>query len=95
LPFGLAENAALIHPFYFLSDLQPLTEKQVRKIAFYLAGRVRREELALLDIVSDSDQRFELSPGTSFSVVCHLIARRVWRVDLLKPISVNERLVLL
>lgn len=95
LPHGLAENAALIHPFYFLSDLRPLTEKEVRKIAFYLAGRVRREELALLDIVSDSDQKFELSPGKSFSVVCHLIARGIWRVDLLKPISVNERLILL
>jgi hypothetical protein len=49
----------------------------------------------LLDIVSDSDQKFELSPGKSFSVVCHLIARDIWRVDLLKPISVNERLILL
>jgi hypothetical protein len=94
-PLGLAENAALIHPFYSLSDLRPLTEKEVHKIAFYLAARVRREELALLDIVSDSDQKFELSPGKSFSVVCHLIARDIWRVDLLKPISVNERLILL
>lgn len=95
LPSGLAENAALIHPFYSLSDLLPLTEKEVRRIAFYLAGRVRREELSLLDMVNDSDQKFGLPPGKSFSIVCHLIARGIWRVDLLKSISVNERLILL
>jgi hypothetical protein len=95
VPPVLAENAALIHPFHHLSDLHPLTEKEVRKVSFYLTGRVRREELPLLDIVSDSDQKFGLLPGKSFSVACHLIARMVWRVDLRKPITVNERLVLL
>lgn len=92
---GLVANANLIHPFYFLSDLAPLTEKEVSKIGFYLTGRVRREEVPLLDIVSDSDQKFGLQPGKSFSVVCHLISRMVWHVDLCKPITVKERLVLL
>lgn len=95
VPPILAENAALIHPFHLLSDLHPLTEKEVRKIAFDLAHRVRREELPLQDIVSDSDQKFGLPSGKSFSIVCHLIARNVWRVDLLKPITVKERLILL
>jgi hypothetical protein len=92
---GLVENAALIHPFYFLSDLYPLTEKDVRRITFYLTGRLRREELPLIDIANDCDQKFGLTPGKSFSVACHLIARRVWRVDLRNPIRENERLVLL
>ncbi len=94
-PPSLAENAAQIHPFFFLSDLQPLTEKDMRKIVFYLTGRVRREEVPLSVIVSDSDQKFRLPPGKSFSVVCHLIARAVWRVDLLKPLTVKDRLILL
>lgn len=92
---GLADNAALIHPLYFLSDLYPLKKKEVCKIALYLTGRVRLEELPLREIVSECDQKFGLPQGKSFSVVCHLIARRVWRVDLRKPITVNERLVLL
>jgi hypothetical protein len=95
LPPVLAENAALIHPFHLLSDLHPLTEKEVRKIAFDLIRRVRAEELPLSDIVSDADEKFDLPPGKSFSVVCHLIARNVWRVDLLKPITVKGRLILL
>lgn len=95
MPPYLADNAALIHPFYFLSDLYPLLEKDVRKIAFYLESRVSREELPLLEIVSDCDQKFGLPPGKCFSVVCHLIARSVWRVDLLKSITVNGRLILL
>jgi hypothetical protein len=91
----LAENAALIHPCYFPGDLLPLTERDVRKVGFYLAGRVRREEAPLSELVNDSDQKFELTPGNSFSVVCHLIARSTWLVDLLKPISMSERLILL
>ncbi len=95
VPPGLAENAALLHPLYFLSDLYPLTEKEVRRVAFYLTDRVRREELPLIDIVCDCDQKFGMVPGKSFLVACHLIARSVLHVDLLKPIRVNERLVLL
>lgn len=49
----------------------------------------------LSDIVSDSDQKFGLPPGKSFSIACHLIARMVWRIDLRKPIAVDERLVLI
>jgi hypothetical protein len=95
LPAGLVDNAQLVHPFGFLSDLFPLTEKEVRRIAFYLAHRIRRHELPLLEIVSDGDQKFVLPPGKCFSVVCHLIARRVWEVDLLKSINVNKQLVFL
>ncbi|HXD34601.1 MAG TPA: TnsA endonuclease N-terminal domain-containing protein [Pyrinomonadaceae bacterium] len=95
VPPILAENAALIHPFHLLSDLHPLTEKEVRKIAFKLAHKVRREESPLEDIVIDSDQKLGLPSGKSFSIVCHLIARNVWRVDLLKPITLKEKLILL
>jgi len=95
VPPILAANAALVHPFHLLSDLHPLNEKQVRRIAFYLNQRMRREELSLINIVTGSDQKFDLPPGKSFTVVCHLIARNVWKVDLLKPISMNKRLILL
>jgi len=95
LPAGLVDNGQLVHPFGFLSDLFPLTEKEVRRIAFYLAHRIRRHELPLVEIVSDGDQKFALPPGKCFSVVCHLIARRVWEVDLLKSINVNDQLVFL
>jgi hypothetical protein len=95
VPPGLAENAALLHSFYFLSDLYPLTEKEVRRVAFYLTGRIRREEVPLINIVSDCDHKFGLVPGQSFSVTCHLVARNILRVDLLKPIRVDDRLVLL
>jgi len=91
----LARNAALIHPYHLLSDLHPLKEGEVRRIAFYLHSRVWREELPLLEIVSDSDLKFGLPSGKSFSVICHQIVRGHWRVDLLKPIAVKERLILL
>jgi hypothetical protein len=94
VPVELAENAALVHPFYFLSDLYPLTEKEVRRVSFYLTGRVRQEELPLISVLGDCDQIFGLPPGKSFSVACHLIARKVWHVDLRRPIKPDERLVL-
>jgi hypothetical protein len=95
LPPTLVENALLLHPFYSFSDLYPLTEKEVHKISFYLTGRVRAEETSIEEIVSDCDQKFGLSAGQSFSVVCHLVARSIWRVDLREPIRLNGRLILL
>jgi hypothetical protein len=91
----LADNAALIHPFHRRADLHPLTEKEVRAIASYLKRRVKQEELPLKKIVGDSDQRFKLSSGKSFAVVCHLISRNIWNVDLHKPITLDKRLSLL
>jgi hypothetical protein len=95
LPPALVENALLLHPFYCTSDLYPLTEKEIRRISFYLTGRVRADETSIEEIVSDCDQKFRLTAGQSFAVICHLIARSIWRVDLLQPIRFNGRLVLL
>lgn len=95
LPPALIENALLLHPFYCTSDLYPLMEKDVRRISFYLTGRVRAEETSIEEIASDCDQKFGLTAGQSFAVICHLIARSIWRVDLLRPIRFNGRLVLL
>jgi hypothetical protein len=94
LPPVLVENATLVHPFYCTSDLYPLTEKEIRRISFYLTGRVRADETSIEEIVSDSDQKFGLTAGQSFVVICHLIARSIWRVDLLQPICLNKRVAL-
>lgn len=92
---ALVENAALVHPFGRLSDLYTLTEKEVRMIGVDLARGIRSQKIVLIDLVTQYDDKLRLPSGTCFSVVCHLIARSIWRVDLLKPIEVNERLALL
>jgi hypothetical protein len=95
LPPALVENAALVHPFGRLSDLYPLTEKEVRTIGADLRRGIRRKKFTLIELVTEYDNKLLLASGTCFSVVCHLIARSIWRVDLLKAIQVNERLTLL
>jgi len=95
IPRVLAANAALIHPFHLISDLHPLNAKDVRAIASYLLERIKEEQSPLIKLVSDSDQKFSLPVGKSFGVVCHLIARNVWTVDLDKPIDMNGKLFLL
>jgi hypothetical protein len=91
----VADNAALIHPFHLVSDLHPLNEQEISAVRRYMGRRLRQDGLALGTVVGESDQMFGLTAGKSFAVVCHLLARGLWRVDFHKPITLKEPLVLL
>jgi hypothetical protein len=95
IPKIVLNNATLIHPFSRLSDLHPLSSKEVNSLASYLEKRVSRNDVTLEEIVHDADQKFTLAPGKSFSVVCHLIANNIWKADLHKPIALKEKLALI
>jgi hypothetical protein len=95
IPMQVVENARFLHPYYFVTDLYPLTQREIRRIGFELNGRVRRSDLPLHEIARACDQKLGLRSGRSLAVARHLLARGVWRVNLNHPINFYDKLTLL
>jgi hypothetical protein len=95
IPMQVVENARFLHPYYFVTDLYPLTQKEIRRIGFELNSRVRRGDIPFHEIAKDCDQKLGVSPGRSLAVARHLLARGVWRVNLNLPINFYGKLTLL
>jgi hypothetical protein len=95
IPMQVVENASFLHPYYFFTDLFPLTPKEIRRISFELTKRVLECNFPFHEIAKDCDQKFGMAPGRSLAVARHLLARGVWKVNLHQPINFYRRLVLI
>jgi hypothetical protein len=95
IPCQLVENARFLHPYFSLDALYPLTKEQIRKITCELTQRLHFDPRPINEIASICDQQFALSAGKSLAVVRYLLARRLWKVDLNRPIRFSERLTLI
>ncbi|MUG92904.1 heteromeric transposase endonuclease subunit TnsA [Scytonema sp. UIC 10036] len=95
IPETLAKNVEWLHPFQKTTDLSPLTEPEINRIATTLNLRITIDSKALADMTAECDDQLGLFPGTSLSVSRHLIANRQWQVDMNKPIQPSQQLVLL
>ncbi|MET0462269.1 MAG: TnsA endonuclease N-terminal domain-containing protein [Chitinophagaceae bacterium] len=95
IPMQIVENARFLHPYYFVTDLYPLTQREIRRIGFELHSGVRRSDLPLYEIARACDQKLGLRSGQSLAVARHLLARGVWKVNLKLPINFYEKLTLL
>lgn len=89
------KNMLWVHPYYLLSDLYPLTEQDVSRIATLLTRMALNEDLPLRRLAQRCDRILRLETGTGLTVVRYLIANRYWEVDVTKRIRTNERLILL
>lgn len=88
-------NMLWVHSHYWLSDLFPLTVKDVPRITTLLTRLVTNETLPLRAVTQKCDFLLRLEAGTSLTVVRHLLANRYWEVDMKTRIRTNEPLVLL
>ncbi|HEY9694168.1 MAG TPA: TnsA endonuclease N-terminal domain-containing protein [Oculatellaceae cyanobacterium] len=95
IPKILAKNVAWLHPRFSVEDLSPLSKNDIERIARALNLSIFKYHAPLSDITSECDIQLGLNPGTSLSVVRHLIANRQWLVDLNQPIQPSEILHLL
>jgi hypothetical protein len=92
--YRIAENVKWIHPYRDLESLQPLSTDMVKRITRVLTPRVLESQKPLRDITNECDDLLSLEPGSSLLVVRHLIANRVWQIDMTKPINPPEILML-
>lgn len=89
------ENTLWIHPFYWLSELYPLTEHEVRRITAVLTQLILNESWPLRTVTQRCDSLLSLEMGTSLMVVRHLLANRFWEVDMGVRIRTDQQLILL
>jgi hypothetical protein len=95
IPFQLVENSRFLHPYFSLDALYPLTKEQIKRVTYELTQRIHFDPRPINEIARICDQQFALSTGKSLAVVRHLLARRIWKVDLNRPIQFGERLTLI
>jgi TnsA-like endonuclease N terminal/TnsA endonuclease C terminal len=95
VPIELAQNVKWVHPFFRRMDLYPLDAPTIRRIAAEITHRARHINSPLRDLARDCDEKLALAQGQGLKIVRHLLANRIWRVDMERPIRPSERLTLL
>lgn len=94
IPFVLVENVKWLHNFFYVQDLSPLTEDEIRQIATPLTIGVAQAIASLRDLAAECDSRLGLERGSSLCVARHLIANRQWLIDIQQPIQPHQKLIL-
>jgi hypothetical protein len=92
---ALAQNVKWVHPFFRQADLYPLDAPAIQRITADMTHRARHSDLPLRDLARDCDEKLSLARGQGLKVVRHLLANRIWRVDMERLIRPSERLALL
>jgi hypothetical protein len=80
---------------YRLTDLFPLTELDVNRIAFALSSIATTQTLPIKTVAQECDRVLGLESGTSLLVVRHLLAIRYWEVDVNVRVRTSEPLRLM
>jgi hypothetical protein len=92
---ALAQNVKWVHPFFRQIDLYPLDVPAIQRIASDMTHRARHSDLPLRDLARDCDEKLALARGQGLKVVRHILANRIWRVNMESLIRPSERLALL
>ena len=88
----LERNVRMVHGFYHLEKLSPLTQSDVDRILTRLLPRVEGQSESLAAATSAVDVELGLSPGLSLKVALHAIAHRHWAVDFSVPFETDKPL---
>ncbi len=83
----LARNVEWVHRHRDARQLAPLTTTDIARVEESLTMQVVRGGVPLAKLTKSCDALLGLSPGSSLSVVRHLIANRRWQTDMRAPIS--------
>ncbi|MDZ8070949.1 MAG: TnsA endonuclease C-terminal domain-containing protein [Nostoc sp. DedQUE08] len=87
IPEVLAKNIGFLHNYFFIQNLSPLSELNIRQITAVLAKGVIQGDVSLSDLAAQCDERLALEPGSSLAVARHLIANRKWLIDMNQPLQ--------
>lgn len=93
IPVTLANNIQWLHQYRILEDFATLSAAEAEQVISVLTKHIRTGgAVPLRSITLQTDNRLGLEPGTSLSLVRHLLACRRWRIDMTKTINVCEPL---
>jgi hypothetical protein len=78
----VAANVEWFHSHREVECLTPLTARDVACVEAILTPQVTQGGFRLRDLTNECDTQLGLDPGSSLSVVRHLLANRRWQVDM-------------
>lgn len=94
IPVVLAKNVQWFHQYRVLEDFATVSAAEAGQIISVLTLSVSTFVASpLRSVTLQTDDRLGLEPGSSLSLVRHLLACRRWRVDMRRPINPCERLI--
>ncbi len=88
-------NVEDLHSYRERRFLYPLSDREVRDIAIALTQRIVQPNVVLAEVAQICDNLFHVPPGTSAKVARHLMANRIWHIDIEYRINPRLRLVFL
>ena len=91
----VAANVKWLHPLRDITDLASLAANDVLRVYAVMTPMVLQSQDTLSNVAAICDEQLGLAPGLSLSVARHLLANRLWRVDMNQPIQPNQKLTLL
>jgi TnsA endonuclease C terminal/TnsA endonuclease N terminal len=91
---SLIKNIAWIHPYRDSNDFTDLDQLPLSLLASILINALKEGTKSLLSITRHYDRYMEFPRGTSLAVIRHLLANRLIRINMLKPIKLDEPLTL-
>lgn len=91
----VAANVEWVHPYRNLSNLGSITNSIVHQVESILTHHVAQEKAPLSELTGACDDELGLETGTSLSIVRHLIATRVWEVNMNINLQPKKKLILI
>lgn len=88
-------NIEDLHSYQERRSLYPLSDREVRDIAVALTQRIVQPNVVLAEVAQICDHLFHVPPGTSAKVARHLMANRIWHIDIEYRSNPRLRLVFL
>lgn len=94
LPRALVKNQRWLQPFIDLPASGDISEDQIARIRCAMEPEIFLADKPLVEITNATDDQLGLNPGMSLCVVRHLLASKVWPVNLSVEIHPQLPLVL-
>ncbi|MEA5497541.1 TnsA endonuclease N-terminal domain-containing protein [Limnoraphis robusta Tam1] len=91
IPKTVVENIKWLHTYLDATELLPLTQRELDRIEIVLARLVIEANSSLTNITNLCDDQLGIEPGTSLSVVRHLLANRKWTTNMNKAIIPSKK----
>jgi hypothetical protein len=92
IPIVLAKNVLFLHDYRTLADRIFLEPTQLERVIAELTKLVTTSSNGLSNLALQCDHTFGLTEGNSLAIAYHLIANKVWQIDMNQPIEPGRKL---
>lgn len=94
LPMTAFHNIKLFYYYYSIKSLFPLDDKDVRNSSIWITERVLNTEKSLRIFTNEADNYFGFECGKSINITLHLIAKKLWDIDITKSFRPAQKIIL-